>query len=75
MMEEKSSLQTELQSLKERLSRCEPQDTSTTITGKKLLLLQSQIEQLQEENYRYSLPHRAPQAEAQGMRLRRGAPH
>ncbi|KAM9434942.1 protein Hook homolog 2 [Clarias gariepinus] len=52
MMEEKSSLQTELQSLKERLSRCEPQDTSTTITGKKLLLLQSQIEQLQEENYR-----------------------
>ncbi|KAF5906019.1 protein Hook 2-like isoform X2 [Clarias magur] len=52
VMEEKSSLQTELQSLKERLSRCEPQDTSTTITGKKLLLLQSQIEQLQEENYR-----------------------
>ncbi|XP_053494076.1 protein Hook homolog 2-like [Ictalurus furcatus] len=52
LMEEKSSLQTELQSLKERLSRCEPQDASTTITGKKLLLLQSQIEQLQEENYR-----------------------
>ncbi|XP_060760429.1 protein Hook homolog 2-like isoform X2 [Neoarius graeffei] len=52
LMEEKSSLQTELQSLKERLSRCESQDTSTTITGKKLLLLQSQIEQLQEENYR-----------------------
>ncbi|MCI4395281.1 hypothetical protein PGIGA_G00178590, partial [Pangasianodon gigas] len=52
LMEEKSSLQTELQSLKERLSRCEPQDASATITGKKLLLLQSQIEQLQEENYR-----------------------
>lgn len=50
LMEEKSSLQTELQSLKERLSRCESQDASTTITGKKLLLLQSQIEQLQEEN-------------------------
>lgn len=41
-------MQTELQSVKERLSRCE----SSTITGKKLLLLQSQIEQLQEENYR-----------------------
>uniref|UniRef100_A0A8B9H8W8 Hook microtubule-tethering protein 2 n=1 Tax=Astyanax mexicanus TaxID=7994 RepID=A0A8B9H8W8_ASTMX len=52
MMEEKSLLQTELQSLKDRLSRCEPQDAATTITGKKLLLLQSQIEQLQEENYR-----------------------
>ncbi|KAB5517668.1 hypothetical protein PHYPO_G00169900 [Pangasianodon hypophthalmus] len=52
LMEEKSLLQTELQSLKERLSRCEPQDASATITGKKLLLLQSQIEQLQEENYR-----------------------
>ncbi|XP_072531251.1 protein Hook homolog 2 isoform X2 [Salminus brasiliensis] len=50
--EEKSSLQMELQSLKDRLSRCEPQDASTTITGKKLLLLQTQIEQLQEENYR-----------------------
>ncbi|KAK3508123.1 hypothetical protein QTP70_014680 [Hemibagrus guttatus] len=52
LMEEKSSLQTEVQMLKDRLSRCETQDASTTITGKKLLLLQSQIEQLQEENYR-----------------------
>ncbi|KAF4080748.1 hypothetical protein AMELA_G00174830 [Ameiurus melas] len=52
LIEEKSLLQTELQSLKERLSVCEPQDASTTITGKKLLLLQSQIEQLQEESYR-----------------------
>ncbi|KAK2864807.1 hypothetical protein Q7C36_003961 [Tachysurus vachellii] len=52
LTEEKSSLQTEVQMLKERLSHCEPQDASTTITGKKLLLLQSQIEQLQDENYR-----------------------
>ncbi|GAA6072073.1 protein Hook homolog 2 isoform X2 [Tachysurus ichikawai] len=52
LMEEKSSLQTEVQMLKERLSHCEAQDASTTITGKKLLLLQSQIEQLQDENYR-----------------------
>ncbi|XP_047672060.1 protein Hook homolog 2 isoform X2 [Tachysurus fulvidraco] len=52
LMEEKSSLQTEVQMLKEKLRHCEPQDASTTITGKKLLLLQSQIEQLQDENYR-----------------------
>uniref|UniRef100_A0A4W4HQD0 Calponin-homology (CH) domain-containing protein n=1 Tax=Electrophorus electricus TaxID=8005 RepID=A0A4W4HQD0_ELEEL len=49
---EKSSLQAELQSLKQRLHVCESQDASTTITGKKLLLLQNQMEQLQEENYR-----------------------
>ncbi|CAJ1075692.1 protein Hook homolog 2 [Xyrichtys novacula] len=49
-LEEKSSLQAETRSLKEKLSRF---DASTTaITGKKLLLLQSQMEQLQEENYR-----------------------
>ncbi|CAB1341990.1 unnamed protein product [Coregonus sp. 'balchen'] len=52
VLEEKSSLQVETHSLREKLSRCEPQDASTTITGKKLLLLQSQMEQLQEENYR-----------------------
>ncbi|KAM4635087.1 protein Hook homolog 2 [Polymixia lowei] len=50
-LEEKSSLQAETSSLKERLSRCDSQD-ATAITGKKLLLLQSQMEQLQEENYR-----------------------
>ncbi|XP_068192691.1 protein Hook homolog 2 isoform X2 [Antennarius striatus] len=50
-LEEKLSLQTETRSLKEKLSRA--LDSSTTaITGKKLLLLQSQMEQLQEENYR-----------------------
>ncbi|XP_074552798.1 protein Hook homolog 2 [Halichoeres trimaculatus] len=49
-LEEKSSLQAETRSLKEKLSRF---DASTNaITGKKLLLLQSQMEQLQEENYR-----------------------
>lgn len=48
------SLQAETRSLKEKLSRCDSLDASTTaITGKKLLLLQSQMEQLQEENYRY----------------------
>lgn len=53
-MEEKLSLQAETRSLKERLSHCDSLDASTTvITGKKLLLLQSQMEQLQEENYRY----------------------
>uniref|UniRef100_A0A8C7RGI0 Hook microtubule tethering protein 2 n=1 Tax=Oncorhynchus mykiss TaxID=8022 RepID=A0A8C7RGI0_ONCMY len=52
VLEEKSSLQVETQSLREKLSLSDPQDASTTITGKKLLLLQSQMEQLQEENYR-----------------------
>lgn len=52
-LEEKSSLQAETRTLKEKLSRCDSLDASATaITGKKLLLLQSQIEQLQEENYR-----------------------
>ncbi|XP_061567120.1 protein Hook homolog 2-like [Cololabis saira] len=52
-LEEKSSLQAEICSLKEKLSRFDSLDVSTTaITGKKLLLLQSQMEQLQEENYR-----------------------
>uniref|UniRef100_A0A7N8YIN0 Hook microtubule tethering protein 2 n=1 Tax=Mastacembelus armatus TaxID=205130 RepID=A0A7N8YIN0_9TELE len=52
-LEEKSSLQAETRALKEKLSRCDSVDASTTaITGKKLLLLQSQMEQLQEENYR-----------------------
>ncbi|XP_037544397.1 protein Hook homolog 2 [Nematolebias whitei] len=52
-VEEKLLLQTEVRSLKERLSRCDSLEASTTaITGKKLLLLQSQMEQLQEENYR-----------------------
>ncbi|KAL0198724.1 hypothetical protein M9458_007264, partial [Cirrhinus mrigala] len=51
LMEEKSSLQVELQSLRERLNHSETPDVSSTITNKKLLLLQSQMEQLQEENY------------------------
>ncbi|CAK6960331.1 protein Hook homolog 2-like [Scomber scombrus] len=50
-LEEKLSLQAETRSLKEKLNHS--LDTTTTaITGKKLLLLQSQMEQLQEENYR-----------------------
>lgn len=54
-LEEKSSLQAETRALKEKLSRCDSLDASS-ITSKKLLLLQSQMEQLQEENYRYKLP-------------------
>lgn len=53
VLEEKSLLQAETRSLKEKLSRSDCLDSTTTaITGKKLLLLQSQMEQLQEENYR-----------------------
>lgn len=53
VLEEKSLLQAESRSLKEKLSRSDSVDAATTaITGKKLLLLQSQMEQLQEENYR-----------------------
>ncbi|XP_077474604.1 protein Hook homolog 2 [Stigmatopora argus] len=52
-LEEKLLLQTDNRSLKEKLTRTESFDiSSTAITGKKLLLLQSQMEQLQEENYR-----------------------
>ncbi|KAM8844923.1 protein Hook homolog 2 isoform 2-T2 [Spinachia spinachia] len=52
-LEEKSSLHAETRVLKEKLSHCDSLDASATaITGKKLLLLQSQMEQLQEENYR-----------------------
>lgn len=53
VLEEKSLLQAETRSLKEKLSRSDSVDAAATaITGKKLLLLQSQMEQLQEENYR-----------------------
>ncbi|XP_033826729.1 protein Hook homolog 2-like [Periophthalmus magnuspinnatus] len=53
VLEEKSLLQAETRSLKDKLNRSESLDSTTTaITGKKLLLLQSQMEQLQEENYR-----------------------
>ncbi|XP_019963401.2 protein Hook homolog 2 isoform X1 [Paralichthys olivaceus] len=52
-LEEKSALQAETRALKEKLNHRDSLDTSSTaITGKKLLLLQSQMEQLQEENYR-----------------------
>ncbi|XP_034046691.1 protein Hook homolog 2-like isoform X2 [Thalassophryne amazonica] len=52
-LEEKLALQAEAGFLKEKLSCCDSLDASTTaITGKKLLLLQSQMEQLQEENFR-----------------------
>ena len=52
-MEERSSLQAEARSLRERLGGAHD---PTAITGKKLLLLQSQMEQMQEENYRSDRP-------------------
>ncbi|XP_066564038.1 protein Hook homolog 2 [Amia ocellicauda] len=52
ILEEKNALLVETCSLKERLSRADPLDASAGITGKKLLLLQTQLEQLQEENFR-----------------------
>uniref|UniRef100_A0A8C5B4E4 Hook microtubule tethering protein 2 n=1 Tax=Gadus morhua TaxID=8049 RepID=A0A8C5B4E4_GADMO len=48
-LQERSSLQAEARSLRERLNGGHD---PTAITGKKLLLLQSQMEQMQEENYR-----------------------
>ncbi|XP_069460225.1 protein Hook homolog 2 isoform X2 [Ambystoma mexicanum] len=51
ILEEKQNLATENKSLKERQSHLDSFE-NTGITGKKLLLLQSQIEQLQEENFR-----------------------
>nr|XP_023647532.1 protein Hook homolog 2 isoform X1 [Paramormyrops kingsleyae] len=50
--EEKAALSAEMRSLREQLSHRDTLDASSTITGKKLLLLQSQMEQLQEENFR-----------------------
>ncbi|XP_076866367.1 protein Hook homolog 2 [Brachyhypopomus gauderio] len=52
LTEEKCSMQVELQSLREGQRGHESHHSSTTITAKKLLLLQTQMEQLQEENYR-----------------------
>ncbi|XP_069087955.1 protein Hook homolog 2 isoform X2 [Pleurodeles waltl] len=51
ILEEKNILATENRTLKERQSSLDPFE-STGVTGKKLLLMQSQVEQLQEENFR-----------------------
>ncbi len=67
LMEEKSSLQVELQSLRERLNHCETPDVVSTITNKKLLLLQSQMEQLQEENDRCEAPRAAARQGPEGL--------
>uniref|UniRef100_A0A8D0FZ35 Hook microtubule tethering protein 2 n=1 Tax=Sphenodon punctatus TaxID=8508 RepID=A0A8D0FZ35_SPHPU len=50
LAEEKNTLVQENRSLREQKSRLE--SDATGLTGKKLLLFQSQIEQLQEENFR-----------------------
>lgn len=50
LMEEKNLLALENKTLREQ--KCSLESDAAGLTGKKLLLLQSQIEQLQEENFR-----------------------
>lgn len=50
LVEEKNTLSLENKSLREQKSSLE--SDAAGLTGKKLLLLQTQIEQLQEENFR-----------------------
>ncbi|XP_042200577.1 protein Hook homolog 2 isoform X1 [Callorhinchus milii] len=50
--DEKNSLALENKTLLERINRSDSFEESSSITNKKLLLLQSQLEQLQEENFR-----------------------
>ena len=52
LSEEKQSLAQENSVLRERVGRPEDEGASG-LTAKKLLLLQTQLEQLQEENFRY----------------------
>ena len=52
LSEEKQSLAQENSVLRERMGRPEDEGASG-LTAKKLLLLQTQLEQLQEENFRY----------------------
>lgn len=51
LSEEKQSLAQENAALRERVGRSEV-ESAAGLTAKKLLLLQSQLEQLQEENFR-----------------------
>ncbi|XP_038640586.1 protein Hook homolog 3-like isoform X2 [Scyliorhinus canicula] len=50
--DEKNSLVAENKVLREKIKRSDSFEETTTVTNKKLLLLQSQLEQLQEENFR-----------------------
>lgn len=52
LSEEKQNLAQENAALRERVGRSEV-ESAPGLTAKKLLLLQSQLEQLQEENFRY----------------------
>ncbi|XP_072420387.1 protein Hook homolog 2 isoform X1 [Chiloscyllium punctatum] len=52
LLDEKNSLMAENKVLRERMTRSDSFEESTSVTNKKLLLLQSQLEQLQEENFR-----------------------
>ena len=61
LSEEKQSLAQENAVLRERVGRPEGEG-ATGLTAKKLLLLQSQLEQLQEENFRCGEPGFGPQA-------------
>lgn len=61
LSEEKQSLAQENAALRERVGRPEGEG-ATGLTAKKLLLLQSQLEQLQEENFRCGELGFGPQA-------------
>ncbi|XP_069783242.1 protein Hook homolog 2 isoform X2 [Narcine bancroftii] len=52
LLDEKNSLLAENKVLRERMSRSDSLEDSASVTNKKLLMLQSQLEVLQEENYR-----------------------
>ena len=65
LSEEKQSLVQENEVLRERVGRSEGEG-ATGLTTKKLLLLQSQLEQLQEENFRYGQLGTGPAGQGTG---------
>lgn len=65
LSEEKQSLVQENEVLRERVGRSEGEG-ATGLTSKKLLLLQSQLEQLQEENFRYGQLGTGPAGQGTG---------
>ena len=65
LSEEKQSLAQENAVLRERVGRPEDEGASG-LTAKKLLLLQTQLEQLQEENFRYGQAGTGPADQGPG---------
>lgn len=56
VLEEKTALQAEARSMREQLSHSAPlygPDEPNSVSARKLLLLQGQMEQLREENFRW----------------------